>query len=65
MPVITWINGGFGKAKTTLAEDLYRRLPAAVVYDPDDVGLSQLLRRRVWIAARTGQWGSGMWSSRR
>ena len=39
MPVIIWINGGFGAGKTVLAEELYRRLPDAVVYDPEDVGL--------------------------
>ena len=39
MPVIIWINGGFGAGKTTLAGELHRRLPDAVVYDPEDVGL--------------------------
>ena len=39
MPVIIWINGGFGAGKTTLAAELHRRLPDAVVYDPEDVGL--------------------------
>ena len=39
MPVIIWINGGFGAGKTTLAGELHRRLPNAVVYDPEDVGL--------------------------
>jgi hypothetical protein len=39
VPVIVWINGGFGAGKTTLAEELLRRLPDAVVYDPEDVGL--------------------------
>jgi predicted kinase len=37
--VIIWINGGFGAGKTTLAEELHRRIPEAVVYDPEDVGL--------------------------
>jgi hypothetical protein len=36
--VIIWINGGFGAGKTTLAAELHRRLPEAVVYDPEDVG---------------------------
>jgi hypothetical protein len=39
VPVIIWINGGFGAGKTTLAQELYRRLPDAVVFDPEDVGL--------------------------
>jgi adenylylsulfate kinase-like enzyme len=39
VPVIIWINGGFGAGKTTLAEELHRRLPDAVVYDPEEVGL--------------------------
>src|ERR1043165_741546 len=38
VPVIIWINGGFGAGKTTLAQELHRRLPDAVVYDPEDVG---------------------------
>jgi hypothetical protein len=37
--MIIWINGGFGAGKTTLAEELHRRLPKAVVYNPEDVGL--------------------------
>ena len=39
MPVIIWVNGGFGAGKTTLAEELHQRLPDAVVYDPEEVGL--------------------------
>jgi adenylylsulfate kinase-like enzyme len=38
--VIIWINGGFGAGKTTLAEELHRRLPDAVVYNPEDVGIT-------------------------
>lgn len=37
--MIIWINGGFGAGKTTLAEELHRRLPDAVVYNPEDVGI--------------------------
>jgi len=37
--VIIWLNGGFGAGKTTLAEELHRRLPDAIVYNPEDVGL--------------------------
>jgi hypothetical protein len=37
--VIIWINGGFGAGKTTLAAELHRRLPDALVYDPEEVGL--------------------------
>jgi len=39
VPVIIWINGAFGAGKTTLAEELHRRLPDAVVYNPEDVGI--------------------------
>jgi predicted kinase len=37
--VIIWLNGGFAAGKTTLARELQRRLPDALVYDPEDVGL--------------------------
>src|SRR5580704_9760018 len=37
--MIIWINGGFGAGKTTLAEELHQRLPEAIVYNPEDVGL--------------------------
>jgi gluconate kinase len=37
--MIIWINGGFGAGKTTLAEELQRRLPEAIFYNPEDVGL--------------------------
>jgi gluconate kinase len=37
--VIIWLNGGFGAGKTTLANELHRRLPDALAYDPEQVGL--------------------------
>ena len=37
--MIIWINGGFGAGKTTLAQELHRRVPDAIVYDPEHVGL--------------------------
>ena len=37
--MIIWLNGAFGAGKTTLAEELRRRLPDAVLYNPEDVGL--------------------------
>ena len=37
--MIIWINGGFRAGNTTLAEELHRRLPDAIVYDPEQVGL--------------------------
>jgi Mg-chelatase subunit ChlI len=33
-----WINGAFGAGKTTLAEELHRRLPETILYDPEYVG---------------------------
>ena len=39
MLVIIWLNGAFRAGKTTLAEELHRRLPDAVVYNPEDVGV--------------------------
>jgi adenylylsulfate kinase-like enzyme len=43
--VIIWINGAFGAGKTTLAEELGRRLPNAMPYDPEYVGY--ILRK--WV----------------
>jgi adenylylsulfate kinase-like enzyme len=31
VPVMIWLNGGFEAGKTTLAEELRRRIPDAVV----------------------------------
>ena len=39
MLVIIWLNGAFRAGKTMLAEELHRRLPDAVVYNPEDLGL--------------------------
>lgn len=39
VPVIIWINGGFGAGKSTLAQELSDRLPDSVLYNPEDVGL--------------------------
>jgi AAA domain len=50
VPVIIWINGAFGAGKTTLAEELHRRLPDAVLYDPEYVGF--MLRK--WVPVPTG-----------
>jgi hypothetical protein len=43
--VIIWLNGAFAAGKTTLAGELQRRLPDALVYDPEQVGL--MLRKSV------------------
>ena len=37
--MIIWLNGGFAAGKTTLAEELRQRIPASVVYNPEDLGL--------------------------
>jgi hypothetical protein len=43
--MMIWINGAFGAGKTTLAEELHRRLPDALLFDPEYVGY--LLR--MWL----------------
>jgi hypothetical protein len=40
--VICWINGSFGAGKTTLAEELRRRCPDALMFDPEEVGFMLL-----------------------
>jgi len=48
--MLSWINGAFGAGKTTLAQELSRRLPEAVLFDPEYVGY--LLRH--WVPVPTG-----------
>lgn len=36
--VLVWINGAFGSGKTTVGQALAARWPAALVYDPEEVG---------------------------
>jgi hypothetical protein len=36
--MLIWINGAFGAGKTTLADELHRRLPDALAFDPEYVG---------------------------
>jgi nicotinamide riboside kinase len=36
--MIIWINGTFGSGKTTVAYELYKRLPNSIVYDPERFG---------------------------
>ena len=38
--MIVWLNGGFGAGKTTLSRELQRRVPSAVIFDPEDLGLT-------------------------
>lgn len=50
--MIVWINGAFSVGKTTVARELARRWPAAVLLDPEQIGF--LLRRLVPVEAQTG-----------
>ncbi len=36
--MICWINGSFGAGKTTLTQELKRRCPGVLVFDPEEVG---------------------------
>lgn len=50
--MIIWINGAFGAGKTTIARELLKKLPAAIPFDPEEVGF--LLRRFVPGEFQTG-----------
>lgn len=41
--MLVWIDGAFGVGKTTVAKALARRWPAALTFDPEQLGF--LLRR--------------------
>ena len=45
--MMIWINGAFGAGKTALAEELHRRLPDALAFDPEYVGYIL----RLWVPA--------------
>lgn len=36
--MIIWVNAPFGSGKTTLVDELHRRRPDALVYDPEQIG---------------------------
>ena len=36
--MIIWINGAFGTGKTTTSELLHQAIPAAHIFDPEDIG---------------------------
>ncbi|MER5771395.1 AAA family ATPase [Streptomyces sp. NPDC001985] len=44
--MIVWLNGAFGGGKTTLAEELHRRRPESLFFDPEQVGylLSEIVK---------------------
>ncbi|MGH3879501.1 MAG: AAA family ATPase [Actinophytocola sp.] len=48
--MIVWLDGAFGAGKTTLAEELHRRLPDALPFDPEHVGF--VLRQ--WVPVPSG-----------
>jgi len=37
--MLVWVNGAFGSGKTTLVRELRARLPEALVFDPEEVGV--------------------------
>lgn len=36
--MIIWINGSFGAGKTTLADTLLKKMPNAIIFDPEHIG---------------------------
>lgn len=49
--MIVWLNGAFGAGKTTVAQELHRRLEKSFVYDPENVGF--FLRKNMPPPCRT------------
>ena len=48
--MIVWVNGAFGSGKSTLTEELHRRWPDAIVFDPEYLGYAL----RSYISVPTG-----------
>ena len=48
--MILWVNGAFGSGKTTLTEVLLKRMPEAVLFDPEYIGYCI----REWVPVPTG-----------
>lgn len=51
--MIIWLNGGFGAGKSTMAAELHRRMPEAVVYD------AEIIRSRLRARAVDRGFGPG------
>ena len=48
--MILWVNGAFGSGKTTLTEVLLKRMPEAVLFDPEYIGYCI----KEWVPVPTG-----------
>lgn len=36
--MIIWVNGAFGSGKTQTSNELHRRIPDSIIYDPENIG---------------------------